>query len=94
MHKPIDRKHIKIIAGILVIFAIGLVGYYLFSAEYGDGLEVTMEEAGVGESKPVYTGPLDYGDSYASSLAMGIIGFFVTLLVGFLLARLLRKSDA
>jgi len=81
-------------ACILVIFSIGLVGYYIFSAGYGDGLEATMDEAGVDESEPVFSGLLDYGGNYQASLAMGIIGFIVTLLAVYLLARLLRKNEA
>ena len=94
MRELLEKKNLKLFLGILVIFAIGLVGFYIFSAEYGDGLEMTMENAGVEESEPVYTGPLGYGETYLGSLAMGIIGFFVTLLAIYLLARLLRKNEA
>ncbi len=88
-----SKDNLKIIGGILLLFAIGLVGFYIFSAEYGDGLEVTMEEAGIGEAEPIYTSPLDYGNSYGSTLVIGIIGFFVTLLAGYAIARTMRKKD-
>jgi hypothetical protein len=94
MHEMLQRRWAKALAGIIVVFAIGLVGFYIFSAEYGDGLEATMECAGVEEAEPVYTGPLGYGDSYLGSLAMGAIGFFATLLAVYLLARWLRKNEA
>ena len=94
MHDLLDKRNLKLFAGILLLFAIGLVGFYIFYVEYGDGLEVTMEEAGVDEPEPFYSGLLGYGDNYLGSLAMGIIGFFVTLLAVYLLARLLRKNEA
>lgn len=94
MRELLTRKSVKIFAAIIIIFAVGLVGFYIFSAPYGDGLEATMDEAELEEPAPAYEGPLDYGENYMASLAMGIIGFIVTLLVVFMLARLLRKNDA
>ena len=94
MRELFTGKGLTVLAAILAIFAVGLVGFYMFSADYGDGLEATMEDAGVEESEPVYMGPLDYGDNYLSSLLMGIIGFFIVLSAGYLLARLLRKNDS
>ncbi len=76
-----EKRYLKAIAILFVIFAIGLVGFYAFSAMYGDGLEKVMEENGVSEGEPVWTAPLDYGDGYGGSLLMGIIGFFVVMLV-------------
>ncbi len=76
-----EKRYLKAIAALFVIFAIGLVGFYAYSAMYGDGLEKVMEENGVSEGEPVWTAPLDYGDGYGGSLLMGIIGFFVVMLV-------------
>lgn len=94
MRELLNRKGLMILGAILAVFAIGLVGFYLFSAEQGDGLEVAMEDAGVEEAEPVYSGPLDYGGNYLATLAMGIIGFLVTLLAVYLLVRLLKKNEA
>jgi hypothetical protein len=94
MHELFSRKGLKIFMAILTIFAVGLVGFYIFSAPYGDGLETTMEDAGVEEAEPVHTSPLSYGDNYLATLAMGITGFIVTLLAVYLLVRLLKKNDA
>jgi hypothetical protein len=94
MHELFNSKGLKTFAAILIIFAVGLVGFYIFSAQYGDGLEVTMEDAGVEEAEPVHTSPLNYGDNYLATLTFGIIGFIVTLFAVYLLARLLRKNDA
>lgn len=94
MRELFSRKGFLVFGAILAVFVIGLVGFYIFSESYGDGLEVTMEAAGLEEAEPAYDGPLDYGENYAASLAMGIIGFIVTLLVVFILARLLKKNEA
>ena len=88
------RKDLIIISGIIILFGIGLVGFFMFSAPYGDGLEKTMEEAEVKESEPVYQAPLDYGDNYALAFFMGCIGFAITLFAIYLASWLLRKSDA
>lgn len=70
-----DRKMILASAVILLAFSIGLVGFFLVSADLGDGLEVTMEEAGVEEQEQVWKAPFDYGDNYVAALIAGIIGF-------------------
>jgi hypothetical protein len=88
------RKDLLIMSGIIILFAVGLVGFFVFSAPYGDGLEKTMEEGEVEESDPVYQAPLDYGDNYPLALSMGCLGFGVTLLVFYLASWLMRKSDA
>jgi len=71
----------KAAIGVLVLFAMGLVGYFAFSAGHGDGLEVTMEEAGEEEGEQVYSSPLDYGDDYPSAFLAGIIGFGICAVV-------------
>ncbi|QLH74294.1 MAG: cobalt transporter [Methanomassiliicoccales archaeon] len=76
-----NKRYVKAVMAILVVFAIGLVGYYTFSAAYGDGLEKTMEDNGVSEGEPVWQAPLDYGEDYVASLLMGILGFVIVLAV-------------
>ncbi|MCU0861323.1 MAG: hypothetical protein MUE65_03290, partial [Methanomassiliicoccales archaeon] len=73
----IGRKYLVASLVILVAFSIGLVGFYLFSADKPDGLENVMEESGIEEGEPVWQAPLDYGDSYGSTLIMGLVGFAV-----------------
>lgn len=86
-----QKKYVLATIGILVAFAVGLVGFFMVSNGLPDGLDKTMEETGASESEPVYTAPLDYGGDYMSSLLMGVVGFFVTL--GAMLGVLkLRKS--
>jgi len=64
-------------------FSVGLVGFYIFSADKPDGLEDTMEDSGLEEGEPVWHAPLDYGDTYASTLIMGFVGFAVVFMVLF-----------
>ncbi|MHC1709739.1 MAG: cobalt transporter [Methanomassiliicoccales archaeon] len=70
--------YLKAMAVVLVLFAIGLVGYFAFSAAFPDGLERVMENNGVEEGEPFYTAPLNYGDGYWGALIAGIIGFTLT----------------
>jgi hypothetical protein len=88
------KKDVFIISGIVTLFAIGLVGFFVFSAPDGDGLENTMEQAEVEEDEAVYTAPLDYGDNYPLSLSIGLLGFAVTLFIVFIVSWILRKKDA
>lgn len=89
-----NNKNLLVISIIIILFAIGLIGFYIFSAPYGDGLEKTMEEGEVEEEEPVYTAPLDYGDNYLLTFSVGCLGFAVILLCIYLISWLLRKSDA
>ena len=89
-----NRKSLLMIFGIIILFAIGLVGFFIFSAPYGDGLEKTMEAGEVEESEPVYSAPLDYGDNYLLAFSMGCIGLAITLLCAYFVMWFLRKSDA
>jgi hypothetical protein len=82
------------IAAIIMLFAVGLVGFFMFSAPYGDGLEKTMENAEVEEGEPVYSAPLDYGDNYPLAFFMGCIGFAITMLCVYLFAWFMRRKDA
>jgi len=85
------------LAGLVVLFALGLVGFYQYSADKGDGLEVTMEEGDVEEEGQVWSAPLEYGDDYTRSLTMGLLGFtflaVLTLAYGHLLRRRQRVDS-
>lgn len=86
-----ERRYLKVAGTILAAFAVGLVLFFIFSAPYGDGLEKTMENAGVEESEPVYHAPLDYGGNYYSGLLMGVLGFFIVLGSAYLFGRMMGK---
>ncbi|UCF08650.1 MAG: cobalt transporter [Thermoplasmata archaeon] len=87
------NNYVKAISGIIVLFCLGLVFYFAFSAPYGDGLERTMEEGEAEEGEPSYAAPFDYGDDYANALAAGILGFIIVLLCVLLFAKFMRKKD-
>jgi cobalt/nickel transport system permease protein len=77
---PVKAKGIaKAAFGLILAFSVGLVGFFAFSAAYRDGLEMTMEQAGLNEFAPAFTGILGYGDSYLTALVAGLIGFSITV---------------
>jgi hypothetical protein len=90
-----ERRYIIASIAILLVFAVGLVGFFLVSDGLPDGLDKTLEEYGTGEeTEPVWTAPLDYGSNYVSSLVMGTIGFVITLLAVYGIVRLRRSVRA
>ena len=86
-------KYMKAAGVIIAAFAVGLVFFFIFSAPYGDGLEKTMENAGVQEREPVYKAPLDYGGNYPAALAMGSLGFLVVLGCAYFFSRAMGKKQ-
>ena len=90
------NRYLKAVLGIVVLFAIGLVFYFMFSATYGDGLEKTMEESGIQEHVPVYTAPFAYGDDYFAALVAGLIGGGITfgIVYGYLRVARRKRSEA
>lgn len=87
-----DRKYVVASIAILLVFSVGLVGFFLVSDGLPDGLDKTLEEHGAGENaEPAWKAPLDYGSNYLGSLVMGIVGFFITLLAVYGIIKL-RKS--
>jgi cobalt/nickel transport system permease protein len=82
--------------GLVLTFSIGLVGFFAFSAASGDGLEVTMQQAGLNEVAPVFNSFLSYGDNYVTALVAGLIGFAITVGVVLLYwrARVRSKKES
>lgn len=92
-----EKKYAKATIAILAVFAVGLVGFFLASAEFPDGLEKIMGDNGVSEGEPLYTAPLGYGSDYFTALIMGIIGFALVLILTFGYLRLVnhrKKSES
>jgi len=83
----------KAAMAILFIFMIGALGYFAFSADGPDGLERTMENAGVAEHGSVYDAPLDYGEDYQAYLLTGVIGFVAVIAVSLFIAKMLAKKN-
>jgi cobalt/nickel transport system permease protein len=91
---PVPAKGLaRAASGLILAFSIGLVGFFAFSAAYGDGLEVTMERAGLNEIAPAFTGILSYGDNYVTALVAGIIGFAITAGVVLLYWRARERTN-
>ena len=86
-----ERRHLKAIGALLAAFAAGLALFFLFSSSMGDGLDRTMENAGVEDGDPVYKAPFDYGGNYPAALAMGMLGFFIVLAAAYMVGRLAGK---
>ena len=87
------RKRVLAVIVVLVVFTIGTVGYWIFSAGMPDGLERTMENAGIGEQEPVYKAPMDYGGDYPMYILMGAVGFFAVLISALGIAKLMAKKN-
>lgn len=90
------KKHLKIIAAILVCFAFFLP----FASNAPDGLEKVAETFGVEEVKPTWIGLMpDYlipnvSDSYFSTFLAGIFGFFLVLATAFVLGKMVTKRES
>jgi cobalt/nickel transport system permease protein len=76
----------------IVVFALALPLYFLYSAEGADGLEKTMEDGGVGEAEPAVASPFGYGEDYFAALFAGILGFVAVALVSLGLMGIMRTS--
>jgi len=85
--------YLRAMAVVLVLFAVGLVGYFAFSAAFPDGLERVMEDNGVQESEPFYTAPLGYGDDYWGALLAGLVGFALTFGLVYLCLKGFKARD-
>ncbi len=91
---PVPRKRYTNAAlGITVLFGIGLVLFFMFSAGMGDGLESVMEAAGVEEVTPLFGGLMGYGEDYLSALVAGIIGFAAVFAVIYLAFRRRKAAE-
>ncbi|MCJ7561495.1 MAG: hypothetical protein MUO84_00595, partial [Thermoplasmata archaeon] len=79
---------------VLIVFALALPLYFMYSSEGADGLEKTMEDAGVDEGDTVLTSPFEYGETYFAALFAGILGFVATALVGLGLLNIFKIGRA
>jgi len=78
---------------ILLVFALALPLYFLYSSDGEDGLEHTMSDAGVEEQEQLLSAPFSYGDEYFAALFAGLLGFLVVALLALGLMKVLgRKS--
>jgi hypothetical protein len=89
----LNKKYLKAMIGISLIFCVGLVFFFMFAEPYGDGLEKTMEEGEIEEGEPTYKAPFDYGDNYLTALLMGLFGFVIVLICILFFAKFMRKKN-
>ncbi|WP_193383867.1 PDGLE domain-containing protein [Pyrococcus sp. NA2] len=75
----------------LIIIAIFLALFLPLASSNPDGLETTMEKLGLKE-KPMYQAPLDYGETWLQSTAMGIVGIMITFMVAYGISRVVKKG--
>jgi uncharacterized membrane protein YphA (DoxX/SURF4 family) len=75
---------------ILVVFALALPLYFLYSSEGRDGLENVMQNSGATEGSPLISSPFGYGQNYFTALLAGILGFLAVALVATGILRLVR----
>lgn len=87
------KGYAKASAVVIVLFAIGLLGYFAFSAAFPDGLEKVMEENGVEEAEQIWSAPLSYGEDWGGALIAGLIGFALTFGLAFLYLRGMRSRQ-
>jgi len=98
LKKTVSNNSARAVVAILVVFALALPLYFLYSSEGKDGLEKTMENGDASEGEPLITSPFSYGENYFAALFAGILGFLaaaicslgVLRLVG---ARQLKESN-
>ncbi len=90
----LSREYAVAAIGIIALFAVGLVLFFLFSAEYGDGLERSLERADVEEGEPIFNAPFSYGEDYAGAFAAGLLGFGTVLALVYGIGIILGRKDA
>jgi cobalt ECF transporter T component CbiQ/cobalamin biosynthesis protein CbiM len=88
------RDYIKAGAITLAVFAVGLVGFFLFASAYPDGLERLLGSVGFEEGTPIFQSPLSYGEDYLTMLMAGLIGFAAIILMLYTLLKTMRKGSS
>jgi len=89
--KVASSKVVQATAAVLVVFALCLPLYFMYSSEGADGLEKTMEDSGVTEGEAVLTSPFSYGEDYFAALFAGMLGFVVVALSAIGLLTVIRS---
>lgn len=90
--KIISSRTVQATFSILLVFALALPLYFIYSSEGMDGLERTMDDAGVSEGEAVISSPFSYGEDYIAALLAGILGFLAVALVAGAVATVLKKG--
>lgn len=85
-----SSRIVQATAAIMVAFALALPLYFIYSSEGADGLEQTMEDAGVGEGEVLLSSPFSYGETYFAALFAGILGFIAVALLGLAIMKMIE----
>jgi len=85
------RTHITALVVVVIVFAVLLPLYYLFSYGKNDALEQTIEQ-GNATTDEGYNAPLSYGENYWESLAFGVIGIVVVFAASYLMLLVVRRA--
>ncbi|MDD1747832.1 MAG: cobalt ECF transporter T component CbiQ [Methanomassiliicoccales archaeon] len=88
------RDYMKAGSITLAVFAVGLVGFFLFASAYPDGLERLLESVGFEEGTPIFQSPLGYGEDYLTMLMAGLIGFAAIILMLYTLLKTMRRGSS
>ena len=100
--RPDTRKPANLLASstaqatavILIVFALMIPLYIVYSSEGRDGLEQTMEEAGTEDGTPLLSAPFNYGETYLQILMAGIVGFLAVCLAALAIMRFLKSPTS
>jgi cobalamin biosynthesis protein CbiM len=89
------RSYLKAAGAIILIFAVALVGFFIFSASLPDGLEQVLGSQGFTEGTPVFQSPFGYGSNYLEALLAGLLGFglILAMVLGFRYVAARRKAS-
>jgi cobalt ECF transporter T component CbiQ/cobalamin biosynthesis protein CbiM len=86
------RDYAKATALTLIVFAVALVGFFLFASAYPDGLEKVLESVGFEEGAPIFEAPFSYGEGYGTMLLGALIGFGAIFLLVYALFRTMNGA--
>jgi cobalt/nickel transport system permease protein len=89
--RVVYSRTVQAAIAVLVVFALALPLYFVYSSEGEDGLERTMSDAGEEEGEPLLSAPLDYGEDYIAALLAGMFGFVATSLAALGVLAVLRS---
>lgn len=81
-------------AAILVVFALSLPLYFLYSSSGSDGLEQTIADADLEERDQILSAPFNYGDNYFAALFAGLLGFLAVALTSLGILKVLGRGPS
>ncbi len=86
-----NRRHVKATLSLVLLFALFLPLFYLFSFGKNDGLQQTLEDAGGPTPTSWWTAPFSYGANPIETFLVGLLGCVVVAGAILGVLRLLRR---